>query len=276
VDQQKKSYKPKSSSPRILVVANQKGGVGKTTTAVNLGTAMAACELQVLLIDLDPQGNASTGLGIPRSERDIDSYAVLSGETSMASAITPSAVPGLYVVPSSQNLSGAEIELVSVDKREYRLREAIVRHLEIEQQLFDFIIIDCPPSLGLLTLNAFVAADAVLVPLQCEFYALEGLSMLLKTIERVQKAFNPALELQGIVLTMADKRNNLSEQVAADVRAHLGAKVYNTVIPRNVRVSEAPSHGLPALVYDLQCAGSQAYIHLATEVIKRERSHAYD
>jgi chromosome partitioning protein len=276
VDQQKKSYKPKSSSPRILVVANQKGGVGKTTTAVNLGTAMAACELQVLLIDLDPQGNASTGLGIPRSERDIDSYAVLSGETSMAAAITPSAVPGLYVVPSSQNLSGAEIELVSVDKREYRLREAIVRHLEIEQQLFDFIIIDCPPSLGLLTLNAFVAADAVLVPLQCEFYALEGLSMLLKTIERVQKAFNPALELQGIVLTMADKRNNLSEQVAADVRAHLGAKVYNTVIPRNVRVSEAPSHGLPALVYDLQCAGSQAYIHLATEVIKRERSHAYD
>jgi len=193
----------------------------------------------------------------------------------MAAAIMPSTVPGLYVVPSSQNLSGAEIELVSVDKREYRLREALVRHLETEQQLFDFIIIDCPPSLGLLTLNAFVAADAVLVPLQCEFYALEGLSMLLKTIERVRKAFNPALELQGIVLTMADKRNNLSEQVAADVRAHLGAKVYNTVIPRNVRVSEAPSHGLPALVYDLQCAGSQAYIHLATEVIKRERSYVY-
>jgi chromosome partitioning protein len=276
VDQQKKHYKPKVSNPRILVVANQKGGVGKTTTAVNLGTAMAACELQVLLIDLDPQGNASTGLGIPRSERENDSYAVLSGEVSMAAAIMPSTVPGLYVVPSSQNLSGAEIELVSVDKREYRLREALVRHLETEQQLFDFIIIDCPPSLGLLTLNAFVAADAVLVPLQCEFYALEGLSMLLKTIERVQKAFNPALELQGIVLTMADKRNNLSEQVAADVRAHLGAKVYNTVIPRNVRVSEAPSHGLPALVYDLQCAGSQAYIHLATEVIKRERSYAYD
>jgi chromosome partitioning protein len=237
---------------------------------------MAACELQVLLIDLDPQGNASTGLGIPRSERDYDSYAVLSGEVSMAAAIVPSTVPGLYVVPSSQNLSGAEIELVSVDKREYRLREAIVKHLEMEQQSFDFIIIDCPPSLGLLTLNAFVAADAVLVPLQCEFYALEGLSMLLKTIERVQKAFNPALELQGIVLTMADKRNNLSEQVAADVRAHLGAKVYNTVIPRNVRVSEAPSHGLPALVYDLQCAGSQAYIHLATEVIKRERSYVND
>ena len=275
MDQQKNNYKPKTSIPRILVVANQKGGVGKTTTAVNLGTAMAACELQVLLIDLDPQGNASTGLGIPRNERDNDSYAVLIGEVSMAAAIMPSTVPGLYVVPSSQNLSGAEIELVSVDKREYRLREALVRHLETEQQLFDFIIIDCPPSLGLLTLNAFVAADAVLVPLQCEFYALEGLSMLLKTIERVRKAFNPALELQGIVLTMADKRNNLSEQVAADVRAHLGAKVYNTVIPRNVRVSEAPSHGLPALVYDLQCAGSQAYIHLATEVIKRERSYVY-
>ena len=276
MDQQKTTYKPKAPSPRILVVANQKGGVGKTTTAVNLGTAMAACELQVLLIDLDPQGNASTGLGIPRNERDYDSYAVLSGEVSMAAAIMPSTVPGLYVVPSSQNLSGAEIELVAVDKREYRLREALVRHSEANEQSFDFIIIDCPPSLGLLTLNAFVAADAVLVPLQCEFYALEGLSMLLKTIERVQKAFNPTLELQGIVLTMADKRNNLSEQVAADVRAHLGAKVYNTVIPRNVRVSEAPSHGLPALVYDLQCAGSQAYIHLATEVIKRERSHAYD
>jgi chromosome partitioning protein len=276
VDQQKKLYKSKTPSPRILVVANQKGGVGKTTTAVNLGTAMAACELQVLLIDLDPQGNASTGLGIPRDARDYDSYAVLSGEVSMTTAIMPSPVPGLYVVPSSQNLSGAEIELVSVEKREYRLREAIVRHLEANEQSFDFIIIDCPPSLGLLTLNAFVAADAVLVPLQCEFYALEGLSMLLKTIERVQKAFNPTLELQGIVLTMADKRNNLSEQVAADVRAHLGAKVYNTVIPRNVRVSEAPSHGLPALVYDLQCAGSQAYIHLATEVIKRERAHTYD
>jgi chromosome partitioning protein len=256
-----------------MVVANQKGGVGKTTTAVNLATAMAACELQVLLIDLDPQGNASTGLGIPRDEREFDSYAVLSGEVSLAAAITPSSVPGLYVVPSSENLSGAEVELVAVDKREYRLREAMVRHLESEKEQFDFIIIDCPPSLGLLTLNAFVAAEAVLVPLQCEFYALEGLSMLLKTIERVKKAFNPSLEIQGIVLTMADKRNNLSEQVAEDVREHLGSKVYNTVIPRNVRVSEAPSHGLPALVYDLHCAGSQAYIHLASEVIKRERSY---
>jgi chromosome partitioning protein len=189
----------------------------------------------------------------------------------MAAAITPSAVPGLFVIPSSENLSGAEVELVSIDKREYKLREAMVRYVETREEPFDFIIIDCPPSLGLLTLNAFVAADAVLVPLQCEFYALEGLSMLLKTVDRVRRAFNPSLEIQGIVLTMADKRNNLSEQVAEDVRAHLGAKVYKTVIPRNVRVSEAPSHGVPALVYDLQCAGSQAYIHLASEVIKRER-----
>ena len=263
----------KKQTARVMVVANQKGGVGKTTTAVNLATAMAACELRVLLIDLDPQGNASTGLGIPRNEREFDSYAVLSGEVSLAAAIAPSSVPGLYVVPSSENLSGAEVELVTVDKREYRLREAMVRHLEAEQEQFDFIFIDCPPSLGLLTLNAFVAAEAVLVPLQCEFYALEGLSMLLKTIERVKRAFNPSLEIQGVVLTMADKRNNLSEQVAEDVREHLGSKVYNTVIPRNVRVSEAPSHGLPALVYDLHCAGSQAYIHLASEVIKRERSY---
>ena len=263
----------KKQAARVMAIANQKGGVGKTTTAVNLATAMAACELRVLLIDLDPQGNASTGLGIPRDEREFDSYAVLSGEVSLTAAITPSLVPGLYVVPSSENLSGAEVELVTVDKREYRLREAMVRHIEAEQEKFDFIIIDCPPSLGLLTLNAFVASDAVLVPLQCEFYALEGLSMLLKTIERVKRAFNPSLEIQGVVLTMADKRNNLSEQVAEDVREHLGAKVYNTVIPRNVRVSEAPSHGLPALVYDLHCAGSQAYIHLASEVIKRERSY---
>ena len=183
-------------------------------------------------------------------------------------------MPGLWVVPSSENLSGAELELVSAEKREYRLREALVRHAETERETFDFVLIDCPPSLGLLTLNSLVASDAVLVPLQCEFYALEGLSMLLKTIERVRRVFNPSLEIQGVVLTMADQRNNLSEQVAADVREHLGEKVYETVIPRNVRVSEAPSHGLPALVYDLRCAGSQAYIHLAGEVIRRERSIA--
>jgi len=227
-----------------------------------------------LLVDLDPQGNASTGLGIPRDARELDIYAVLSGECSLSAAIAPSAVPGLWIVPSSENLSGAELELVSAEKREYRLREALVRHAETERETCDFVLIDCPPSLGLLTLNSLVASDAVLVPLQCEFYALEGLSMLLKTIERVRRVFNPSLEIQGVVLTMADQRNNLSEQVAADVREHLGEKVYETVIPRNVRVSEAPSHGLPALVYDLRCAGSQAYIHLAGEVIRRERSIA--
>lgn len=261
-------------APRILAVANQKGGVGKTTTAVNLATAMAACDMKVLIIDLDPQGNASTGLGIPRTSRDMDSYAVLNGNATMTEATEESTVPGLWIVPSSAHLSGAEIELVTTGDREYRLREAMVRHLRGDGAKYDYILIDCPPSLGLLTLNAFVAADAVLVPLQCEFYALEGLSMLLRTVERVRRAFNPALDIQGVVLTMFDVRNNLSEQVAADVREHLGDKVYQTVIPRNVRVSEAPSHGLPVLVYDMRCAGSRAYIHLASEVIKRERDLA--
>jgi chromosome partitioning protein len=265
---------PDGRVPRVLVVANQKGGVGKTTTAINLATAMAACDMKVLVVDLDPQGNASTGLGIPRTGRDTDSYAVLSGTASMAEATEETTVPGLWIVPSSVHLSGAEIELVNTDDREYRLREAMVRHLEGEGARYDYILIDCPPSLGLLTLNAFVASDAVLVPLQCEFYALEGLSMLLRTVERVRKAFNPGLDIQGVVLTMYDGRNNLSEQVAADVREHLGEKVYQTVIPRNVRVSEAPSHGLPVLVYDLRCAGSRAYVHLASEVIKRERGLA--
>jgi chromosome partitioning protein len=265
---------PARRAPRILAVVNQKGGVGKTTTAVNLATAMAACDMKVLIVDLDPQGNASTGLGIPRTARDIDSYAVLSGQATMAEATEESTVPSLWIIPSSAHLSGAEIELVTTNDREYRLREAMVRHLQGEGAAYDYILIDCPPSLGLLTLNALVAADAVLVPLQCEFYALEGLSMLLRTVDRVRKTFNPSLEIQGVVLTMFDVRNNLSEQVAADVREHLGDKVYETVIPRNVRVSEAPSHGLPVLVYDMRCAGSRAYIHLASEVIKRERDLA--
>jgi chromosome partitioning protein len=260
--------------PRILAVVNQKGGVGKTTTAVNLATAMAAVDMKVLVVDLDPQGNASTGLGIPRNARDLDSYAVLSGTATMTEATQETTVPGLWIIPSSAHLSGAEIELVSADDREYRLREAMVRHLASDGGNYDYILIDCPPSLGLLTLNALVAADAVLVPLQCEFYALEGLSMLLRTVDRVRKTFNPSLDIQGVVLTMFDIRNNLSEQVAADVREHLGDKVYQTVIPRNVRVSEAPSHGLPVLVYDMRCAGSRAYIHLASEVIKRERDLA--
>lgn len=262
---------PTKNDPRIIAVANQKGGVGKTTTAVNLATAMAACGKKVLIIDLDPQGNASTGFGIPRSARDMDSYAVLIGAASIEQSVVETEIPGLSLVPSSLHLSGAEIELVTIEEREFKLREALVRHLHSDTQGFDYILIDCPPSLGLLTLNAFVAADAVMVPLQCEFYALEGLSQLMKTVERVRKVFNPNLEIQGVVLTMFDRRNNLSEMVAADVREHFGDKVYETVIPRNVRVSEAPSYGTPVLLYDMRCAGAQAYIHLASEVLKREQ-----
>ncbi len=256
---------------RILAIANQKGGVGKTTTTVNLATALAACDKKVLIIDLDPQGNASTGLGLGRHDREVDSYACLIGAASIGEATVETKVPRLSIVPSSVHLSGAEIELVSIEDREFMLREALVKHRHAGGADFDYILIDCPPSLGLLTLNAFVAADAVLVPLQCEFYALEGLSQLMKTIERVRKVFNPDLDIQGVVLTMFDRRNNLSEMVAADVRDHLGEKVYRTVIPRNVRVSEAPSHGLPVLLYDMKCAGARAYIHLASEVMKRER-----
>lgn len=261
-------------APRILAVVNQKGGVGKTTTAINLATALAACQKKVLVIDLDPQGNASTGLGVPRNNRENDSYSVLIGASPISEAITQTDVPRLSIVPSSVHLSGAEIELVTMEDREFRLREALVRHLAAGRNTYDYILIDCPPSLGLLTLNALVAADAVLVPLQCEFYALEGLSQLMRTIERIRQAFNPDLEIQGVVLTMFDRRNNLSLAVAEDVREHFGDKVYRTVIPRNVRISEAPSHGLPVIVYDMRCSGSQAYIHLASEVMKRERSIA--
>ena len=256
---------------RVLVVANQKGGVGKTTTAINLGTALAAVGQTVLIIDLDPQGNASTGLGIPRHERKISSYDVLISGVPLADAIVPTRIPGLNIVPATVDLSGAEMELVTEPRRNFRLRDALEAFGK-ENSGFSYVLIDCPPALGLLTVNAMVAAHAVVVPLQCEFFALEGLSQLLKTIERVRASLNPDLEIQGVILTMFDKRNNLSDEVAADVRAHLGDKVYQTIIPRNVRISEAPSHGLPALVYDLRCPGSQAYIKLAGELIQRERA----
>jgi chromosome partitioning protein len=252
---------------RILALTNQKGGVGKTTTTINLATALAACGRRVLIIDLDPQGNATTGLGIGREGRKVTSYDILVSDASVTSATIPTIVPGMLLVPSSLDLSGAELELVTEWRREYRLRDA----LEAVRHEYEYILIDCPPSLNLLTLNALVASDAVIVPLQCEFYALEGLTHLLQTIEKVKRALNPGLSIQGVVLTMYDKRNNLCELVAADVRGHFGAAVYETVIPRNVKVSEAPSHGKPVLLYDLRCAGAQAYVHLAREVLQRER-----
>jgi chromosome partitioning protein len=253
-------------------VANQKGGVGKTTTAINLATALAAVGQKVLLLDLDPQGNASTGLGIKRGDRKLGIYEVLLGRETLAAATLSTQIPGLQIVPATSDLLGAEIELIDLEHREFRLRDAIAAAIG----RYDYILIDCPPALGLLTLNAMVAADRVLVPLQCEFLALEGLSQLVRTIERVQKALNPALGIQGIVLTMYDSRNRLSSLVADDVRSYFGSTVYETVIPRNVRVSEAPSHGKPVLIYDLHCPGAQAYVHLASEVLRREagREHS--
>jgi chromosome partitioning protein len=264
--------------PRVLSLANQKGGVGKTTTAINLGTALAAIGEEVLIVDLDPQGNASTGLGIDRKSRKVSTYDVLIGEAELSEALVPTAVPRLTVAPSTLDNLGVELEIAASADRAYRLRKAIARHADKvaqdaggREKHFTYVLIDCPPSLNLLTINALSASHSILVPLQCEFFALEGLSQLLSTVEQVKRSLNPELGIHGIVLTMYDGRNNLSAQVVQDVRANMGDAVYDTIIPRNVRVSEAPSYGKPALLYDLKCTGSQAYLKLASEIIQRER-----
>jgi len=262
----------KVKSPRILALANQKGGVGKTTTAINLGTALAAIGERVLIIDLDPQGNASTGLGIDRRNRACSTYDVMVGEAKLRDSILETAVPRLHIAPSTMDLSGLELEISAARDRAFRLRNAITAlNSGSSESDYSYVLVDCPPSLNLLTVNAMAASNAILVPLQCEFFALEGLSQLIKTVEQVKETLNPDLTIHGIVLTMFDSRNNLSNQVVADVREFMGRKVYDTIIPRNVRISEAPSYGKPVLVYDLKCVGSEAYLRLATEIIQRER-----
>lgn len=251
---------------RILAIVNQKGGVGKTTTAVNLATAMAAVGKRVLIVDADPQGNASTGLGFARASRGAGCYEMMFDGLSVTDVAQPTIIPGLSIITSSADLAGAEIQLVNLERRESRMREAFAR----SAAAYDLILIDCPPSLNLITLNALVAADGILVPLQVEFYALEGITSLLQTVDAVRARFNPELEVEGVILTMYDKRNSLSTAVEGDVRAYFGERVFKTVIPRNVRVSEAPSHGKPVLLYDLKCPGSQAYMQLASELLKRE------
>ncbi len=262
---------PSAPATRVLAVANQKGGVGKTTTAINLGTALAAIGERVLIVDLDPQGNASTGVGVPRAARRSTIYDVVVDGKPAVDTIVETAVPGLHLIASDPELSGVEIELGQAPRRSYRLRDALASLRDVASP-YNYVLVDCPPSLNLLTVNAMTAANAVLVPLQCEFFALEGLTQLMRTVELVRGSLNPHLEIQGVVLTMFDKRNSLSDLVAKDVREHFGDKVYQTVIPRNVRIAEAPSFGKPALIYDLRSAGSQAYVSLAREVISRERA----
>ena len=263
-------------SPRVLTLANQKGGVGKTTTAINLGTALAAIGETVLIVDVDPQGNASTGLGIDRQSRQVSTAELLLNEATLMEAAIPTAVPRLSVAASTMDLLGLEQEISGDKDRAFRLRKAIENHGKMgddipEDKRFTYVLIDCPPSLNLLTINAMAAAHSILVPLQCEFFALEGLTQLIQTVNQVKGALNPELSIHGIVMTMYDSRNNLSNQVVEDVREHMGDKVYETIIPRNVRVSEAPSYGKPALLYDLKCSGSQAYLKLASEIIQREK-----
>jgi len=257
----------------VLAVANQKGGVGKTTTTINLATAMAQAGRRVVIVDLDPQGNASTGLGLSHADRGAGTYALLTGQMPPTSVLRLTEIDNLFIIPAENDLAGAEVELVGEEGREFRLRNALAQLAE-SPKAYDHVLIDCPPSLGLLTVNGLVAADAVIVPLQCEFFALEGLSQLMRTVDTVKARLNPSLVLEGIVLTMFDKRNNLSELVAADARSFFGSRVFDTVIPRNIRISEAPSHGKPVILYDQRSPGSQAYLKLASELLTRTQKYA--